>query len=129
MKVELDVNDRIYEVDVEPGASLREAIRDKLWLTGTKRGCDVGGCGSCTVLLDGKAVYSCMVFVARAEGKKIITIEGLANNGRLHPVQEAFVEHGAVQCGYQEWTPFQKLPERRNTLVIYICRVRWLGRY
>lgn len=100
MKVELDVNDRIYEVDVEPGATLREAIRDKLWLTGTKKGCDVGGCGSCTVLLDGKAVYSCMVFAARAEGKKITTIEGLADNGRLHPVQEAFVKHGAVQCGY-----------------------------
>ena len=100
MKVELDVNDRIYEVDVEPGETLREAIRDKLWLTGTKKGCDVGGCGSCTVLLDGKAVYSCMVFAARAEGKKVITIEGLADNGRLHPVQEAFVKHGAVQCGY-----------------------------
>lgn len=100
MKVELDVNDRIYEVDVEPRETLIQVLRDKMGLTGTKRACDVGGCGACTVLLDGQPVYSCMVFAARAEGKKITTIEGLAKNGKLHPIQEAFIKYGAVQCGY-----------------------------
>ena len=100
MKVELDVNDRIYEVDVEPRETLLGVLRDKIGLTGTKMGCDVGGCGTCTVLLDGRPVYSCMVFAARAEGKKVTTIEGLAKDGKLHPVQEAFIKHGAIQCGY-----------------------------
>lgn len=100
MKIELDVNDRIYEVDVEPRETLTQVLRDKIGLTGTKRACDVGGCGSCTILLDGQAVYSCMVFAARAEGKKVTTIEGLAQNGKLHPIQEAFIKFGAVQCGY-----------------------------
>ena len=100
MKVELDVNGRIYEVDVEPRETLLGVLRDKIGLTGTKMGCDVGGCGTCTVLLDGRPVYSCMVFAARAEGKKVTTIEGLAKDGKLHPVQEAFIKHGAVQCGY-----------------------------
>jgi len=100
LKVELDVNDRIYEVDVEPRETLLGVLRDKIGLTGTKMGCDVGGCGTCTVLLDGRPVYSCMVFAARAEGKKVTTIEGLAKDGKLHPVQEAFIKHGAIQCGY-----------------------------
>lgn len=100
MKVELDVNGRIYEVDVEPRETLLGVLRDKIGLTGTKMGCDVGGCGTCTVLLDGRPVYSCMVFAARAEGKKVTTIEGLAKDGKLHPVQEAFIKHGAIQCGY-----------------------------
>lgn len=100
MKVELNVNDRIYEVDAEPHETLVQVLRDRIGLTGTKRGCDVGGCGACTVLLDGQPVYSCMVFAARAEGKKITTIEGLAKNGKLHPVQGAFIKYGAIQCGY-----------------------------
>jgi len=100
LKVELNVNDRIYEVDAEPHETLVQVLRDRIGLTGTKRGCDVGGCGACTVLLDGQPVYSCMVFAARAEGKKITTIEGLAKNGKLHPVQGAFIKYGAIQCGY-----------------------------
>ena len=100
MKVELEVNERIYEVAVEPHETLVKVLRDKIGLTGTKRGCDAGGCGACTILLDGKPVYACMVFAARAEDKKVTTIEGLAKNGKLHPVQEAFIKHGAVQCGY-----------------------------
>ena len=100
MKIALDVNDRIYEIDIEPCETLVEVLRDKIGLTGTKRGCDVGGCGTCTVLFDGKPVYSCMIFAARAEGKKVTTIEGLAKNGKLHPIQEAFIKYGAVQCGY-----------------------------
>jgi len=98
--VKLEVNEEIYEVDVEPYETLIAVLRDKIELTGARRGCDVGGCGACTVLLDGRPVYSCMVFAARAEGKKVTTIEGLAKDGRLHPVQEAFIKHGAVQCGY-----------------------------
>lgn len=100
MKVALDVNDRIYEIDVEPRETLVKVLRDKLGLTGARSGCDVGGCGTCTVLLDGRPVYSCMIFAARAEGRRITTIEGLARNGKLHPIQQAFIKHGAVQCGY-----------------------------
>ena len=100
MIVTLQINDRVYKVDVEPGETLVQVLRDRLGLTGTKRGCGLGGCGACTVLLDSKPVYSCMVFAARADGKKVTTIEGLAKNGKLHPIQEAFIKHGAVQCGY-----------------------------
>ena len=100
LKVALDVNDRIYEIDVEPRETLVKVLRDKLGLTGARSGCDVGGCGTCTVLLDGRPVYSCMIFAARAEGRRITTIEGLARNGKLHPIQQAFIKHGAVQCGY-----------------------------
>jgi len=100
MKVELDVNERIYKVDAEPRETLTQVLRDRIGLTGTKQGCDTGGCGACTVLLDGQAVYSCMIFAARAEGKKVTTIEGLVMAGKLHPVQDAFIKKGAVQCGY-----------------------------
>jgi len=100
LKIELNTNERIYEVDVEPYESLNQVIRHKIGLMGTKRGCDTGGCGACTVLLDGQAVYSCMVPAARAEGKKVTTIEGLCNNNKLDPIQDAFVEKGAIQCGY-----------------------------
>jgi aerobic-type carbon monoxide dehydrogenase small subunit (CoxS/CutS family) len=100
LKIELNTNDRVYEVDVEPFESLYQVIRHKIGLTGTKRGCDTGGCGACTVLLDGQAVYSCMVPAARAEDKKVTTIEGLRCDGKLDPIQYAFVEKGALQCGY-----------------------------
>jgi carbon-monoxide dehydrogenase small subunit len=105
--VKLDVNEESYEVNVEPHETLLDVLRNRLNLTGVKQGCSGGGCGACTVLLDGRPAYSCMVFAARAEGKKVTTIEGLAKGERLHPVQQAFVEYGAVQCGY--CTPGQVL--------------------
>lgn len=96
----LHINGEIHEVGVEPGDTLLRALRERIGMIGTKRGCDSGGCGCCTVLVDGKAMYSCMTFALSLVGKKITTIEGLATDGKLNPLQEAFVEAGAVQCGY-----------------------------
>lgn len=98
--VNIEVNGDVHEVAAEPRDSLLEVLRDHLGLVGPKRGCDGGGCGCCTVLLDGRAVYSCMVYVLSAEGSAVTTVEGLAENGQLNPLQSAFVEAGAVQCGY-----------------------------
>jgi carbon-monoxide dehydrogenase small subunit len=98
--ISLEVNGELYEVAVEPEYTLLHVLREELGLIGTKKGCDTGGCGCCTVLIDGRAVYSCMVWVMTAEGKKITTIEGLRKNGKLDPLQEAFIQAGAVQCGY-----------------------------
>jgi len=100
MKVKMNVNGRDYELLVEPNWSLLDVLRDKLRLTGTKKGCEEGECGACTVIVDGKAVNSCLVLAVEADGKKIFTIEGLAGNGELHPLQRAFVEHHAFQCGF-----------------------------
>jgi carbon-monoxide dehydrogenase small subunit len=100
MKIQLDVNDELYEVDIRPQDRLSDVLRDKLDLKGTKRGCDYAGCGACTVLVGGKSLYSCTIFAASAEGKKIMTIEGLAKNGELHSLQKAFLDHGAYQCGF-----------------------------
>lgn len=96
----LRVNGRLHEVFVEPWKSLAEVLREELGLTGVKIACNSGNCGSCTVLLDGKAVKSCLMLASQAEEKEIITIEGLASEEGLHPLQEAFIEHFAVQCGY-----------------------------
>lgn len=98
--VELKVNGRLYEVFVEPWKILSEVLRDELGLTGVKVACNTGNCGSCTVLVDGRAVKSCLMFASQARGKEIITIEGLATGEMLHPLQQAFIEHFAVQCGY-----------------------------
>jgi len=98
--LELKVNGQLYEVWVEPWKTLAEVIREELELTGLKMACDDGNCGSCTVLIDGKAVKSCIMLAQQARGKEITTIEGLASDGRLHPLQEAFIEHFAVQCGF-----------------------------
>jgi len=97
--IRLLVNDSEYNVEVEPYDLLAEVLRNKLGLTGTKRGCDYGGCGCCSVLIDGELRYSCMTPVMRVANKKITTIEGLSNNG-LHPVQQAYIEHFGFQCGY-----------------------------
>jgi len=95
------VNGMDGEVFVEPWKSLAEVLREELGLTGTKIGCDTGNCGACTVLVDGKTVKSCLFLAPKANGKDIITIEGLrGENGQLHPLQHAFIEHFAIQCGY-----------------------------
>ena len=98
--LELKVNGQLYEVFVEPWKSLAEVLREELGLTGVKVACDTGDCGSCTILIDGKAVKSCLMLVPQARGKEITTIEGLATEEGLHPLQEAFIKHFAVQCGY-----------------------------
>jgi carbon-monoxide dehydrogenase small subunit len=85
---------------VEPRMTLLEVLRDMVGLTGTKNGCSLGNCGSCTVLLNGKLVASCLVLAVEAHGKEVMTIEGLAQNGELHPMQQAFIDHGALQCGF-----------------------------
>ena len=94
------VNGRLYEVAAHPAERLLDVLRDRLGLTGAKEGCSTGQCGACTVLMDGRPVASCMVFAADAVGCEITTIEGLAPPGQLHPLQVAFLEHGAVQCGF-----------------------------
>ncbi len=98
--IELIVNGTRHRVDVDTDQSLLGVLRDDLDLTGTKYGCGEGQCGACTVLIDGKATRSCLTAAASASGKQITTIEGLEQNGRLHPLQEAFLEAGAMQCGY-----------------------------
>ena len=98
--IRLKINGETYEANIKSNTTLLELLRDEFGLTGTKRGCDTGQCGACTVLLNGKPVNSCLVLALDAGGKEVITIEGLAVNGRLHPLQEAFIQEGAVQCGY-----------------------------
>jgi carbon-monoxide dehydrogenase small subunit len=98
--VSTTVNGEPYEVLVEPFCSLLDMLRDSLRLTGTKKGCDEGDCGACTVIIDDKTVTSCMMLALDAQDKAITTVEGLMQDGELHPVQAAFVEHGGVQCGF-----------------------------
>ena len=96
----LQVNGQRHDVTVDARTTLLDALRDRLHLTGTKRGCDLGQCGACTVLLNGRRVTACLIFAVMAEGQEIETIEGLARNGQLHPVQQAFIDTDAFQCGY-----------------------------
>lgn len=98
--ITLTVNGTPYEVAVEPRQSLLQLLREELHLTGTKEGCSEGECGACTVLLDGKTVDACLIFALEVEGREVVTIEGLAQGNQLHPVQQAFAEYGAVQCGF-----------------------------
>ena len=98
--IRLNVNEDRYNVAAKPEALLVDVLRDKLGLTGTKRSCDSGQCGACTVLIDGKPVRSCLTKAVEVQDKKILTIEGLAKDDQLDPLQKSFVEHGAVQCGY-----------------------------
>lgn len=98
--IKLKVNGESYEVAAEPWRTLLEVIRDTIGLTGTKKGCDEGDCGACTVLMNGEAVNSCLVLAIEAQGKDITTIEGLSEGDKLHPIQESFVEHGGLQCGF-----------------------------
>ncbi len=99
--VSFTVNGQRREIAVDPRASLLDTLRDRLGLTGTKKGCDHGQCGACTVLVDGRRVLSCLTFAVMAEGAEITTVEGLAAaDGDLHPMQQAFIDHDAFQCGY-----------------------------
>ena len=96
----LHVNGSAERFELDSRVTLLDALRDRLELTGTKKGCDQGACGACTVLLDGKRVLSCLMLAAQCDGREVTTIEGLAPDGDLHPVQEAFIRHDAFQCGY-----------------------------
>src|SRR4051812_48120157 len=98
--VRMNVNGRSYETEVEPRLLLVHYLRDELGLTGTNVGCDTSNCGACTVHLDGEAVKSCTVLAVQADGAEVRTIEGLSDDGALHPLQEAFWEHHGLQCGY-----------------------------
>jgi carbon-monoxide dehydrogenase small subunit len=98
--IDLVVNGDARELAIQPYDSLNTALRTVLGLTGTKRGCDTGGCGACTVLVDDRAIYSCMYPARRAVGKRVVTIEGLGRPGSPHSMQEAFIHSGGIQCGY-----------------------------
>ena len=100
VQVALKVNGQAFDVHVEPRRTLLSVLREELGLTGAKEGCGEGNCGACTVLVDGRAVYACMTLAIECEGREIRTVEGLADGERLHPVQEAFVEHDGYQCGF-----------------------------
>ena len=99
-KIEITVNDVMHEVGVQPWDTLLDVIRDKLGLTGTKESCGLGECGACTVIMNGKTVNSCLVLAVEADGKQVTTIEGLARGEKLHPIQQAFVDEGGLQCGF-----------------------------
>ena len=98
--ITVQVNGVARRLQLDSRVTLLDALRDHLGLTGTKKGCDQGACGACTILLDGRRVLSCLMLAAQCDGRRVTTIEGLADNGRLHPVQEAFIRYDALQCGF-----------------------------
>ena len=98
--IRMEVNGASRELEAEPWRTLLDVVREELDLTGAKLGCDIQVCGACTLLLDGKPVSACSVLAVDADGRRVTTVEGLADGDRLHPLQEAFMEHGALQCGY-----------------------------
>ena len=100
VSVDLTINGKSYALSLDPRTTLLDLLREHLDLTGTKKGCDQGQCGACTVLIEGRRVNSCLTFAAMYDGAQITTIEGLAANGTLNPLQQAFIEHDAFQCGY-----------------------------
>ena len=128
------VNQQHYRIQLDPNSLLLWILRDELGLTGSKYGCGEGHCGACTVLIDGAPVRSCITRVSKVEGKEITTIEGLAQNGRLHPLQEAFIQADAMQCGYctpgmilsgvglLKKTPHPSEPDIRRALEGNLCR-------
>jgi xanthine dehydrogenase YagT iron-sulfur-binding subunit len=139
--VKLIVNGTEHRIDVEDRWTLVEVLRDHLALTGTKIGCDRGECGACTVLLDGKPVYSCSQLAVWADGRTVETVEGLAHGDRLHPLQEAFIEHDGPQCGYctsgqlmsakalLDRNPHPTADEVRHAMTGNICRCSNYNRY
>ena len=100
MDMSLTVNGEARSLDVDPRTTLLDLVRDRLGLTGSKRGCDRGECGACTVLVDGRPALACLTLAVSAEGRHVLTIEGLGSDGALHPVQRAFIDHDALQCGF-----------------------------
>jgi xanthine dehydrogenase YagT iron-sulfur-binding subunit len=100
MQIRLNVNRKDQGVEIDPASTLLDVLRDRLGLTGTKKGCDMGACGACTVLIDGRCANACLALAASVEGLAIETIEGLGDDGVLHPLQSAFIEHDALQCGF-----------------------------
>ena len=100
MNISFTLNGKPERCDVPPHITLLDLLRDVLGLTGTKRGCEAGECGACTVLLDGRAVNSCLVLAPQVDGREVLTVEGLAAPGKLSPLQQSFIDHGAVQCGF-----------------------------
>lgn len=134
MTHQLNINGKPYEVASNPGESLLTVLRDRLNLTGTKDGCGEGVCGACTILLEGHPVSSCLLLVSYAEGKEITTIEGLGSDGKLHPLQKAFLDNGAFQCGYctpgmilmakalLDQSPHPSTEEIRDFMAGNICR-------
>jgi len=133
-EVELKVNGERYSVTVDSRETLLDALRYRFGLMGSKEGCGNGNCGSCTVYLDGTTVNSCLVFAVEGDGAEVTTVEGVAVNGKLHPVQQAFIEHGALQCGFctpgfimsakalLEQNPNPSAPEIRLALAGNLCR-------
>ena len=96
----LSVNGRRYEVAVEPRWTLLEMMREELQLTGSKEGCGTGDCGACSMIVNGRLVTACLMLAAQSDGREVVTVEGLATNGKLHPIQQAFIDTGGVQCGF-----------------------------
>lgn len=132
--IKLVVNGREYEIYVEPRRTLLDALRKDIGLTGTKKGCDEGTCGACTVLVSGKPIYACLALAVECEGKPIETIEGLEKNGQIHPIQQAFIDEDALQCGFctpgqvmsvkalLDRNPRPTIEEVRHALIGNLCR-------
>ena len=132
--IELSVNGKKYQLSVEPRRTLVEVLRENLGLMGTKKSCNEGECGACTLIMDGKTVTSCLVLALDAQGKEIITIEGLSKGETLHPIQESFLKHGGVQCGFctpgmvmsakalLDENPKPNLDETRRAISGNLCR-------
>jgi carbon-monoxide dehydrogenase small subunit len=100
LRIEVRINRKLYRLNIQPNLTLLDLLREELGLTGTKCGCEVGECGACTVLLNGQAVNSCLVLAPQVDGSEIVTVEGLAEGDRLSPLQESFLDHDAVHCGF-----------------------------
>ena len=132
--IDLTVNGEAHEIEVEPQTTLLELLRNQLHLTGTKEGCGMGDCGTCIVLVERKPVNSCLMLALDAKGREVITIEGLETNGHLHPLQQSFLEKGAVQCGFctpamilsakslLDKNPGAKVTEVKEALSGVLCR-------